>query len=360
MTTYEIGKWTLEQWQPREWRAWVPVTEGRIQEGDKILNELCGDWEGSYYARGLRIDTLRGEVRVRRPVPLPSLDPELVDACHYSDESEDGRECTWWKHPTADFPRYTHERSTVLKWLRALLPGYEQALYDRTFPKEFAQAVTDIYTASDKPAKTDEWRLIDKDTPKDKPILLAQGPDVGEGFWHDGSECYGHRGGAGWFWMDDACNLLLASNAHPTHWMPLPKGPEETDKDWVEPGDWYGYPGSGIELMGPAERFQSVRWKTQPGGLRVYRRIPDPVPGLRQQLERAMDLVRYCRAELHDANLIDDREYVELCGMDKEAVARLETYDSMRKRIEELKEELKKPCIHKRAKEFAENTTSDY
>jgi hypothetical protein len=46
-----------------------------------------------------------------------------------------------------------------------------------------------------------------------------------EVFWHDGSECYGHRGEAGWFSESDRGNLLTASNAHGTHWMPLPAAP---------------------------------------------------------------------------------------------------------------------------------------
>lgn len=57
-------------------------------------------------------------------------------------------------------------------------------------------------------------------------VLLTDGTSVGEGFWHDGSECHGHAGQAGWFWESDRGNLLIADNAYATHWMPLPEPPK--------------------------------------------------------------------------------------------------------------------------------------
>ena len=69
-----------------------------------------------------------------------------------------------------------------------------------------------------------EWMPIST-APKGEWVLLSDGDEVGQGFWHDGSQCYGHRGGAGWFWMEDYGSLLTASNAHVTHWMPLPAPP---------------------------------------------------------------------------------------------------------------------------------------
>jgi hypothetical protein len=78
-----------------------------------------------------------------------------------------------------------------------------------------------------------EWFPI-KTAPKDGSTVILGGADcgTGEGFWHDGSECYGHRGGAGWFWECDRSGLLTASNTCPTHWMPLPAAPktEEGEK----------------------------------------------------------------------------------------------------------------------------------
>jgi hypothetical protein len=74
------------------------------------------------------------------------------------------------------------------------------------------------------------WQPIET-APKDNSILLTDGWSVGEGFWHDGSECYGHRGKEGWFWESDRGNLLIASNAHATHWMPLPPPPQEQSKE---------------------------------------------------------------------------------------------------------------------------------
>jgi hypothetical protein len=69
------------------------------------------------------------------------------------------------------------------------------------------------------------WQPIDT-APKGDNVLLSDGATVGEGFWHDGSQCHGHRGGPGWFWESDRGDLLIASNAHATHWMPLPGPPE--------------------------------------------------------------------------------------------------------------------------------------
>lgn len=71
-----------------------------------------------------------------------------------------------------------------------------------------------------------EWQPIET-APKDgRMVLLAESGYVECGFWHDGSECYGHRGGAGWFSEEDRHNLLTARNVHPTHWMPLPAPPQ--------------------------------------------------------------------------------------------------------------------------------------
>lgn len=76
-------------------------------------------------------------------------------------------------------------------------------------------------------AAPDPWRPIDT-APKDEreTVLVSDGRAVGEAFWHDGSQCYGHRGKAGWFWEADRDRLLTASNAHVTHWMPLPAPPK--------------------------------------------------------------------------------------------------------------------------------------
>lgn len=48
--------------------------------------------------------------------------------------------------------------------------------------------------------------------------------------------------------------------------------------------------------------------------------------------QRMRDLVRQQRAELHQADLITDEEYAELCS-DAGAVARLESYDEIRGRL---------------------------
>jgi hypothetical protein len=67
------------------------------------------------------------------------------------------------------------------------------------------------------------WQPIET-APKDGRCVLLSCEDYTDvGFWHDGSQCYGHRGGAGWFSEDERPNLLTARNIHPTHWQPFPE-----------------------------------------------------------------------------------------------------------------------------------------
>lgn len=70
------------------------------------------------------------------------------------------------------------------------------------------------------------WRPIESAPRDGSMVLLTDGHYVDCGFYHDGSECYGHRGGAGFFAEEDRGNLLTASNFHATHWMPLPEPPK--------------------------------------------------------------------------------------------------------------------------------------
>jgi len=56
--------------------------------------------------------------------------------------------------------------------------------------------------------------------------------------------------------------------------------------------------------------------------------------------QRQIGLIRYCRAHLHNENLISDEEYAWLLTEENPgAVKRLEKYDALRARIAELKEE---------------------
>lgn len=69
------------------------------------------------------------------------------------------------------------------------------------------------------------WRPI-AEAPKDgSTVLLTDGKYVDAGFYHDGSECYGHRGEAGFFAESDRGSLLTARNFDATHWQPLPAEP---------------------------------------------------------------------------------------------------------------------------------------
>lgn len=56
--------------------------------------------------------------------------------------------------------------------------------------------------------------------------------------------------------------------------------------------------------------------------------------------QRQIDLLRYCRSQLHDTGLISDEEYSWLLAEQPGAVNRLETYDRIRARISELESKL--------------------
>jgi len=66
---------------------------------------------------------------------------------------------------------------------------------------------------------------------------------------------------------------------------------------------------------------------------------------LEKQNQRLFDLVRYQRAELHEAGLISDQEYVdlvtELDGKMKGSIARLESYDQLQQSNTKLTERVK-------------------
>lgn len=50
--------------------------------------------------------------------------------------------------------------------------------------------------------------------------------------------------------------------------------------------------------------------------------------------QRLYDLIRFCRTELHNANLITDEEYTEMCSWGAESARRLEDYDAALKALE--------------------------
>jgi len=67
------------------------------------------------------------------------------------------------------------------------------------------------------------WRKVSSGGyPMDgKPVLITDGTNIGEGFWHANSDDL-RRAKPGWFWEIDRDNLLAANNASGiTHWMPM-------------------------------------------------------------------------------------------------------------------------------------------
>jgi hypothetical protein len=80
----------------------------------------------------------------------------------------------------------------------------------------------------------DAWMPIDT-APKDgSTVLLSDGDVVDAGFYHDGSQCYGHRGEAGFFAESDRGDLLIASNFYAQVWQPLPAPPRLAGKEKAE------------------------------------------------------------------------------------------------------------------------------
>lgn len=75
----------------------------------------------------------------------------------------------------------------------------------------------------------------------------------------------------------------------------------------------------------------------------VQTAINTSTEALAKENQRLFDLVRYQRADLHEAGLINDKEYADLAteqdGKMKGSVARLESYDQLAKDNAELREE---------------------
>lgn len=86
------------------------------------------------------------------------------------------------------------------------------------------------------------------------------------------------------------------------------------------------------ELERELERAESIR-------ILDYQKIQTQEREL-ERTQRLADLVRQQRMELFTADLINEDEYAEL-AKDHPAVARLESYDSMRREITRLREALK-------------------
>lgn len=72
---------------------------------------------------------------------------------------------------------------------------------------------------------------------------------------------------------------------------------------------------------------------------KTTRELTERLSELEAQLERATDLVRHMRSELHSAELISDEEYAALAADSDngQRVARLEGYDKIRKDLAEAK-----------------------
>jgi hypothetical protein len=88
-------------------------------------------------------------------------------------------------------------------------------------------------------------------------------------------------------------------------------------------------PGVAEKLIERLQNEEPVEWNQPPA--------PTDAKG---EVERLRDLVRHQRAELHEVDLISDEEYAALAMMGKDSVARLESYDAMRRQIADLTTQL--------------------
>jgi hypothetical protein len=166
MTTVTIGQWTLEH--DREWRAWRRLVTGDvIQKGDEY--DLGGRWvaatkfDRTYNAGG-------GWLPYRRPVPLPSIDPELVDACQFAPGKWSFEH---WMYRDDD------GRAELVKMLKHRLPGYEEQLAKvsvNTVSMMFRWADGERPTEPQAPVPADGWRPIETIVPaEDEEWIVSDG-----------------------------------------------------------------------------------------------------------------------------------------------------------------------------------------
>lgn len=108
----------------------------------------------------------------------------------------------------------------VLRAVRGVSLTFEQL--DAFAARVLAQAAAPAVALT----QTGGWQPIAEAAKNEREsVIVTDGSCVGEAFWHDGSQFYGHRGKAGWFWEADRDSLLTASNVFPTHFQPLPLPP---------------------------------------------------------------------------------------------------------------------------------------
>ena len=159
MSTYTFKDITLEH--DREWRAWRRLETSTLQEGDQI--KVQDSWlDVTEYAWG---EETIGEIRYRRPVPLPSFMDIILGA------SVNG----FFEYPSEDIIDQTESMTVAEGWLRELLPGYEEQLAkehggmnlsvskewcEKRFAKESDADIT--AGTGDSPVPADGWRPIEK------------------------------------------------------------------------------------------------------------------------------------------------------------------------------------------------------
>jgi hypothetical protein len=213
MTTVTIGPFTLEH--DREWRAWRRLEVGDLLDDGDQLHHQSGAW----------IDVPSHELGsrwmgrdYRRPAPLPSLDPGLVEVLKHTGvfcagEQQYVRPSRW--RPTGGcYWEDLVTREQCLDELRALLPGYEEQLAKERIittlarpgvAEELARRLeaeepVDMDEAKPTPVPADGWRPIET-APKDGAQVLGFMPSYYQGnggqsvvMWHgDGRRSHHER-----------------------------------------------------------------------------------------------------------------------------------------------------------------------
>jgi len=203
MSSITIGQFTLEEFKPREWRAWgTPSREEGFLPGDEFRDRQCVHFAdggpGLWRSVHDRSHSWRYQLHAydyRRPVPLPSED-DLLRAMFDSPRS-------LFVNPVSG--NTTKLIGTARGWLRTLLPGYEEQVNSSAVPN-----------SSPSPVPADGWRPIET-APKDGTWVLV----CDRCRCRIASNYYDHDQRDEW--TTDGEGFLI----QPKLWQPLPPRPQE-------------------------------------------------------------------------------------------------------------------------------------
>ena len=119
------------------------------------------------------------------------------------------------------------------RWMKTLgagITGYQPEAYAvmDAACAELVRARARIAALEAEASEGQRWQPIGTAPRDGREVILHDRGTVGTGFYSEAPEA--RRAEAGWFWEDDRGNLLIAKNADPTHWMPLPSPPQDREE----------------------------------------------------------------------------------------------------------------------------------